>query len=410
MIISPTNGSVDMDSRNIQEGSIPTRSVFTASIISAGLSASLVGFAGSVALNLEAARAIGATPEQTSSWVMVLCLGIAATSLFLSLRHRMPIPTAWSTPGAALIASTSVGVDMNQAIAAFLLSAVLVLATAFIGPLGRLMERLPKPLAAAMLAGILIRFCLDLVGAAEADPVLVLPLVVVFFLALRFVPGMAVLIVIFVGGLVALMGGMIAPDCCQLALSTPVWIAPDFQVPVLIGLGLPLYVVTMTTQNLSGLAVLKADGYAPSPKSCLGATGLVSLLVAPFGGHGVCLAAITTSICSGPSCHADPARRWMAGCVVGACYLVFAAFADSAIALLAALPAALITMIVGTALFAPFQASIKAALRNGPSMDRAALATFIVAASGVSFLGIGSALWGLFAGLAIYAMSDPKSR
>jgi len=381
-----------------------------ASVVAAGVTASLVGFAGSVALNLEAARAVGANPVQAASWIMALCAGIAVTSLYLSLRHRMPIPTAWSTPGAALIAASSVEIGIAEAVGAFLAAAGLVVVTAFFRPLGRLMEKVPKPLAAAMLAGILLGFCIDVVAAAAILPALVLPLVAVYFVVLMLAPGLSVPAVLVLGAGVAAVAGLVDPACCDFALSAPVLIAPTFEVASLVGLALPLYIVTMASQNLAGLAVLKADGYEPSPPSCLASTGLASLALAPFGGQGVCLAAITTAICSGPSCHADPARRWGAGIVVGICYMLFALFAMPAITLLEALPKALIMTVVGLALLAPFMASLKTAIVPDPDAQRAALVTFVVAASGVTFLGISAALWGLAAGLSIVWLSGAFDR
>lgn len=372
------------------------------SVISAGLTASLVGFAGSVALNLEAARAVGASPAEAASWIMALCAGIAVTSLYLSLHHRMPIPTAWSTPGAALIAASSIEIGIGEAVGAFLLAAGLVVITAIVKPLGRLMEKLPKPLAAAMLAGILLGFCVDVVAAAQILPALVLPLVAIYFAALIVAPGLCVPAVLVLGAGAAALTGLVDPACCVFALSAPVLITPRFEISSLVGLALPLYIVTMASQNLAGLAVLKADGYEPSPSSCLASTGLASLALAPFGGQGICLAAITTAICSGPSCHADPARRWGAGIVVGICYVLFALFAMPAITLLEVLPKALIMTVVGLALLAPFMASLKTAIASGPCEQRAAIVTFVVAASGVTFFGISAALWGLLAGLLIY--------
>lgn len=371
------------------------------SVVSAGLTASLVGFAGSVALNLQAARAVGASPAQAASWIMALCVGIAVTSLYLSLRHRMPIPTAWSTPGAALIAASAIETGIGEAVGAFLLAAGLVVITAFVRPLGRLMEKLPKPLAAAMLAGILLGFCIDVVAAAAILPLLVLPLVAIYFVALVVAPGLSVPAVLVLGIGAAAMTGLVDPACCDFALSAPVLIAPRLEISSVVGLALPLYIVTMASQNLAGLAVLKADGYEPSPSSCLASTGLASLALAPFGGQGVCLAAITTAICSGPSCHADPARRWGAGIVVGICYILFALFAMPAITLLEALPKALIMTVVGLALLAPFMASLKTAIASDPGEQRAAIVTLVVAASGVTFFGISAALWGLVAGLLI---------
>ena len=372
------------------------------SVATAAVTAAIVGFGGSVALVLEAARAVGADAAETSSWIAALCLGIAGTSLYLSWRHRMPIITAWSTPGAAVIGTSAVGIGMNQAVGAFLLAAVLVVVTMAFRPLGRLLEKLPTTIAAAMLAGILIRFCLAVAGAAQGAPFFVLSLVAVFFLAGLWTASLAVPIVLLAGIATAVVTGQMAADCCQLAVTGLVPALPDFQVPVLVGVALPLYLVTMASQNLAGLAVLKADGYkAPAAASIL-PTGLASVALAPFGAHGVCLSAITAAICSGPSCHRDPARRWLAGPLYALCYVMFAALTETFVGLLLALPAALITTFTGLALFAPLKGALQVALA-GDDRD-AALLTFVIAASGVSLAGIGSALWALIAGLLLYGV------
>ena len=377
---------------------------FPFSVVSCALSAALVGFGGSVALILEAARAVGADSEQAASWVVALCLGIAATSLYLSWRHRMPIITAWSTPGAAVIASSAASngaIGLHDAVGAFLIAALLVTATGLVAPFARLMERIPTTLAAAMLAGILLRFCLEVVGAVAALPYLVVPLVAAFFVVQLWSASLAVPIVLGLGIGIAALGGLIDPACCAAKLSTVSVIWPSFQVSAVVGLALPLYIVTMASQNLAGLAVLKADGYGPSIRSCLGATGLASLAAAPFGGHGVCLAAITASICTGPACHPDRTRRWLTGPVYALGYLVLAAFAETLVELLIALPAALITTFVGLALFGPLVSSLKAALAGNPATTKAAAATFVVAASGLSIAGIGAPLWSLAVGLVV---------
>lgn len=375
-----------------------------ASIVSSAVSAALVGFAGSVAIILAAARAVGADAGQATSWVIALCVAIALTSLYLSLHHRMPIVTAWSTPGAALIASGAAGIGVNEAVGAFLVAALLVMATAMIRPLGRLMERIPKTLAAALLAGILLQFCLDVALAVPASPLLVLLLVVAFFVIQLWSQTLVVPIILVIGIAIAIASGLVDESCCSLTISVPRVVAPEFRMLSIIGLALPLYIVTMASQNLAGLAVLKADGYSPPAQSCFGSTGLASLLAALFGGHGVCLAAITASICTGPACHPDSSHRWRVGPVYALCYFLFAVFAETLVELLLALPAALITTFVGLALFGPLMGSMKAALAGSAIDTKAAVVTFVVAASGLSFAGVGSVPWSLAAGLLIVAL------
>ncbi len=380
------------------------------SVVSAAVTASLVGFGGSVALILEAARSIGATPAETVSWIASAYLGMGATTLYLSLRHRMPIITAWSTPGAALIASSAGGVGMSVAVGGFLFAAALLIATAAFRPLGRLIERIPSTVASAMLAGILIRFCLDVVGAGVASPGLVLALVGAFFVMQVWNAGLAVPVALALGIGLAGAGGLIDPSCCGLAISELTVIAPTFDPGAVIGLGVPLYLITMASQNLPGLAVLKADGYRPPAAAAMAPTGLASLLLAPFGAHSLCLSSITAAICTGPGCHPQPERRWLAGPVYALCCLLVAVFAEPFIDLMLALPAVLISTFAGLALFGPLKGSLKAALGGPPGEVDAAAVTFIVAASGVSLAGVGSALWALIAGLIVLALGRLRRR
>ncbi len=382
--------------------------VIPGSIISAAVTAAFVGFAGSVALILKAAEAVNANPAQTSSWITALCIGIALTSFYLTWRFRMPIITAWSTPGAALIASYSESINLEQAVGAFVLAALLIIITMAIKPLSDLMKRIPTTVAAAMLAGILIKFALDVIGAAQIAPIFVLTLVILFFIVQLWSLALAVPTILIVGIVMSIFTGQLAEDCCSVSLSTLTLVQPTFEVPVLIGLGVPLFFITMASQNLTGLAVLKADNYTFSPAGSIIPTGLVSLLFAPFAAHGVCLAAITASICSGESCHSDSNERWKVGPVYALMYVLFALFAQAFVEFLLALPAVLITTFAGLALFGPLKGSLKSALSGDAKQTEAAVVTFVVTVSGLTLFGIGSALWGLIAGIIILGLHRLK--
>lgn len=379
-----------------------------ASIVISAVVAALVGFGGTLAVIVAAAKAVGATPAQTSSWVAALCLAMAATSGFLSDRHRIPIITAWSTPGAALIASSS-GISIHQAVGAFLLAAVLILLTAAVKPIATAIERIPTSVAAAMLAGVLIRFVMAVFESAGSAPDLVLPLIGVFLAARLVSPSGAVLIVIAAGiGLTVLTGRLSEwPNVAGLSLMIPV--RPEFHLTTLIGLGLPLYLVTMASQNLPGFAVLRAAGYPVPARSILGATGLASLLTAPFGASTSNLAAITAAICTGPDVHPDPAKRWLTGPIYGGVYLVLALFGASLVTLFAALPPELIKTIAGLALAGALAGSLGAAMAEERGR-MAAVLTLAVTASGLSLFGIGSAFWGLLAGLIVVGLDRLKGR
>jgi benzoate membrane transport protein len=372
------------------------------SIVSSAIIAALVGFGSTIAIIIAAAQAVGANSAQTTSWVAAICLSMAATSGYLSVRYRMPVVTAWSTPGAALIAASS-GISIEAAVGAFLLVGALIVLAAAVKPFGRLIERIPTSIAAAMLAGILIRFVMGVFESAQGAPSLVLPLVAVFMVARLFNPALAVLAVLFVGLGLAFGRGLAQPVSVDLALSTLTLISPALEPAVLLGLGVPLFLVTMASQNLPGFAVLRAAGYTPPSRRILAVTGAASIVSAFFGAHTSNLAAISAAICTGPDTHPDPAKRWMVGPFYALCYLVFAAFSANLIALIAALPPELIKTVAGLALIGAFTGALASALADETKRFPATL-TLAVTASGLSLFGIGSAFWGLATGLLVMAL------
>lgn len=370
------------------------------SLVSAPLVAALVGFGSTIALVLAAAVAVGATPGQTASWVCAICLVKGLASSWLSLRARVPVIIAWSTPGAALIAATQ-GVTMAEAAGAFLLAAGLIVATGLVRPLGRLVGSIPDSIAAAMLAGVLLPFCLQLPGAAATLPMLVLPMVAMF-LGVRLVnPSAAVLAALATGLVLTFASGAAGlPD-----LSNP-WphlepVTPSFRVAVLFGLGVPLYLVTMASQNLPGFATMRAHGYEPPVGPALVATGAASGLGALFGAHTISMAAITAALCMGPDVHPDPGQRWKAGVIYGAIWIGLALIGPTVVAVLTALPPGLIGALVGLALLGPFTGAAGTAFAAADTRFAAAV-TLVVTASGVAVAGVGAAFWGLVAGLAVW--------
>ncbi|MFG1280962.1 benzoate/H(+) symporter BenE family transporter [Xanthobacter autotrophicus] len=372
------------------------------SVIVSAFVAALVGFGGTLALILAAAAEVGASPAEASSWVAAICLAIAATSAFLSMRYRMPIIAAWSTPGAALIAGFGSGIGMASATGAFLVAGLLMVLCAAIKPLGALVARIPVAVAAAMLAGVLVRFVMALAEHAAASPALVLPVIAVFFIVRRLSPNWAVPAALVAGGAAAILLGRVGPMPAP-ELSALVWTTPRFDPSVLVGLGVPLFLVTMASQNLPGFAVLRASGYVPPVRPILAVTGLASMVTAPFGAHATNLAAITAALCTGPETHPDPRQRWRAGPAYAGFYVLLAAAGASLVGVFAALPPALIATIAGLALLSPLTGALTAALHE----DRhrlAAVATFATTASGVTALGLGAPVWGLAAGLAIIGL------
>lgn len=366
-------------------------------MMSAALVAALVGYGSTVALVLAAARALGASPAETASWIFAICLAKATGTAFLSGWSRMPVVLAWSTPGAALIAASQ-GLTMAEGVGAFVLAAVLILLTGLLGPLGRLIAAIPGALASAMLAGVLLPFCLKLAPASTTTPLLILPMIAAFVLVRLWNPAFAVLAALAAG--LALAFGFSTPlPQGPFPLPAVTFILPQWSAAGLIGLGLPLYLVTMASQNLPGFAVLKGAGFDPPVRRALTVTGAISTFAALFGAHTINMAAITAAICLGEEVHPDRNQRWKVGLAYAGAWVGLGLFGSVILAALAALPTDLIAAIVGLALLTPLMGALGGAFAAVETRFPAAV-TLIVTASGVSAFGIGAAFWGLVAGLA----------
>jgi len=362
----------------------------------AGFIAVLVGFTSSVAIVFQAAQALGATPAQTTSWMWSLGLGMGATSIFLSWRYRQPVLTAWSTPGAALLAATH-GVSLPVATGAFIVSAALIVLAGVTGLFEHLMGKVPIAIAAALLAGVLTRFGLDAALAVRTDAVLVVVMALVFVCGRRWWPRYAVPVVLAAGIVTAGVGGRIALEGVAWAWARPVWVAPEFSVAAAISLGLPLFIVTMASQNLPGVAAQRAAGVTAPVSPAITTTGLATLLLAPFGTFGLNLAAITAAICMGPEAQADPRRRYVAPIAAGVFYIGVGLAGGAVVGLMAAFPRALVVTIAGLALVGTIAGALAAALAVERHRDAAAI-TFLVTLSGVAPAGIGAPFWGVVAG------------
>jgi len=361
----------------------------------AGLLSGLVGFASTFAVVLAGLTAVGASPAEAASGLMALCFAMGIVGILLSWRLRMPISVAWSTPGAALLAATGSTAGFPAAVGAFLFCGALIVAAGMWKPLGRAIGAIPPPLAAAMLAGVLFGLCLAPVRAVAAMPAAGLSIILVWVLVARFARLWAVPAAVVTA--VVAIAATAPPAAGTAAWQWPVLVMPGLDPAVLLGLGLPLFIVTMASQNLPGLAVLAANGYRPDPLPLLRSTGIGSMIAAPFGAHAVNLAAITAAMCAGPDAHPDPGRRWWAGVVAGLCYCGFGILSGPAASLAAAAPPVLVQAVAGLALLGALANSLQAALEAREARE-AALICFLVAASGVSAFGIGGAFWGLVAG------------
>lgn len=371
----------------------------------AGALAAFVGFASSFAVVVKGLLAVGATPEQAASGLAALSVAMGLGAVILSFRTRMPISVAWSTPGAALLATTgTVPGGFEAAVGAFLVTGALIVVAGLWRPLGKLVERIPPAIASAMLAGVLLGLCLAPVRAVAAMPLLALPVIVVWAVMARInrlyaVPA-AVAVTI---GLLVFTGGLAGQGEATI-LSQPLLVTPTLTLPALIGIALPLFIVTMASQNIPGLAVLNVNGYRPDAGPLFRVTGLLTMLAAPFGAHAVNLAAITAAMCASEEADPDPARRWWAAAVSGVLYIAFGLVAGAAIALISRSPPVLIEAVAGLALLGSFGGALSVALAD-PKSREAALVTFLVTASGLTFAGIGGAFWGLLAGGAMHALS-----
>ncbi len=379
------------------------------SAVVAGLVTVLVGFASAAAIVFQAAAAVGASAAQVGSWMLALGIGMGLTAIGLSLRYRTPVVTAWSTPGAALLTTGAAGLSIEEATGAFLLSAALVTLTGFSGWFERAMDRIPVPIASGMLAGVLLRFGLGVFTAMSSELALALGMFLTYLIARRLAPRYAVIAALLAGIVVALVEGLLHLDALQVGLARPIWVTPRFTAGSIIGIGLPLFVVTMASQNVPGVAVIRASGYTPPVSPLIGWTGLANLLVAPFGGFTVNLAAITAAICMGREAHEDPRRRYVAAVFSGLFYLIVGIFGATVVALFVAFPPELVTAIAGLALLATIGNGLALAVEQANQRE-AALVTFLVTASGVAVAGIGSAFWGLVAGVGTLAILHTTSR
>ena len=372
----------------------------------AGFVAVLVGFTSSVAIVFQAALAFNASPEMIASWMWALGLGMGLCSLLPSLWLRKPVMVAWSTPGAAVLATAGLagGFSMAEAVGAFMVSAALITLCGATGWFEKIMDRLPVGLASALLAGVLARFALSAFGAAQTATALVLLMLASYLLGKRFVPRYAVPITLLIAIIYVAMNHAFTPATVQWSFTKPIFTAPSFSLAAITSLALPLFVVTMASQNLPGVAAIRAAGYGTDagpngiPVSrIITLTGLATLVLAPFGAFALNLSAITAAICMGPQAHPDPAKRYTAAVSCGALYLLLGMFGAAIAGILTAFPKELVLAIAGLALLGTIGNALATALRDEPHRE-AALITFLVTLSGLTLAGIGSAFWGVVAG------------
>ncbi|MEQ8665379.1 MAG: benzoate/H(+) symporter BenE family transporter [Rhodospirillales bacterium] len=377
---------------------------FSGQALFAGLLAAIVGFASSFPVVIDGLRGVGASSAEAASGLMAVSIAMGLCGLYLSLRTRLPISVAWSTPGAAVLATApTMPGGFSDAVGAFIVSGALIVISGLWKPLGRWVAAIPAPLANAMLAGVLFPFCLAPVFAVAEVPFMALPILAVWMamMRLRRLFAMPVTVVAAVVVVVLVSGEGAGLDAA--AVTTPVIILPSFSLAAVVSIAVPLFIVTMASQNIPGVAVLNANGYQPDPAPLFRDTGMFSILAAPFGGHNVNLAAITASMCAGSDAHPQPGRRYWAAAMSGVFYVFFGVLAGLVVAVAGLAPPVIVTAVAGLALLGAFGISIRNAVED-PKDREAALVTFLAAASGVSFLGVGGTFWGLVAGWVVYVL------
>lgn len=378
----------------------------------AGFVAVLVGFTSSVAIVFQAAQSFGATPAQITSWIWALGLGMGLCSLVPSLLLRKPVMVAWSTPGAAVLATAGAAgsFSMGEAVGAFMVCSLLVILVGATRGLERVADRIPMEIASALLAGVLARFGIQAFAAAQTALPLVLLMVGAYLVARRMAARYAVVVTLMVGILWVLMTGQMAWSMEPVRLAMPVFVVPQWSVSAIVSLAIPLFVVTMASQNLPGMAVIRASGYELPVSRLITMTGWASLVLAPFGAFALNFSAITAAICMGPEAHEDRSKRYTAAASCGAIYIVIGLFGALVTGLLTSFPKELVVAIAGIALLSTIGNGLASALRDERHREPA-LITFLVTLSGITLMDIGSAFWGVVVGsLALFVQQYKQSR
>lgn len=381
--------------------------LFSLRHLAAGFVAILVGYTSSAAIVFQAAQAGGATPEQLASWMWALGLGLGVGGIALSLYFRAPIILAWSTPGAALLVTSLPGIPLPEAIGAFLLSSALILLCGLTGWFDKIVNWVPQSLACALLAGVLLRFGLAIFPAFEEQHGMVAGMLVVYVWGRLRKSTYTIPLTFLTGTAIAVYQGLMNDLPLTLELTSPVWTTPAFSLSTLIGVAVPLFIVTMASQNVPGIAVLRAHGYRTPASPVITATGVTGMLMAGFGGFAYNFAAITAALCMGDDVNRSPDKRYWAAVWAGFFYLLAGLFGATVAAWFSAFPASLVAAIAGIALLGTVATSLVTAFEK-PGEREAAIVTFIVTASSGSFLSLATPFWGLLAGLVIYALSRSR--
>nr|WP_017675550.1 benzoate/H(+) symporter BenE family transporter [Pseudomonas chengduensis] len=382
---------------------------FSLSALVAGFIATVISYAGPLVIIFQAAESAGMSHAVLSSWVWAISIGSAVLGIVLSLRYRVPIIIAWSAPGSALLVSLLPQISLNEAVGAYIVASLIIFLVGISGAFDRIISKLPAAIAAGMLAGILFSFGTGLFVSLQSRPFLVLAMFATYLLVKRLLPRYAVMAVLLVGCTIAFATGDLRQEALVIGLAVPVWISPEFTLSAALNIALPLVMVALTGQFVPGMAVLRGAGYQTPASPIIASSALGSLLLAPFACHGLNLAAITAAICTGREAHEDPSRRYVAGAVGGLAYLLLGLFGATLVSLFTAFPKELIAALAGLALFGAIAGSLAAAMAV-PDDREAALITFLVTASGMSFMGLSAAFWGLVFGIAAHLLLSARRK
>lgn len=374
----------------------------------AALVSVIVNYGGTFVIVFQAAKVANLSPELTASWVCSLSIGVGITGIWLSYKYKEPIITAWSTPGVAFLASALMFTSYNEAIGAYLISAIGFIILGISGMFDRLISYIPPGIASGLLAGILLQFGIAAFGGAKVDPTLVIVLFVTYIILKRLVSRFAVVGILIVGLLYLVVLKKVNFQGIELSFATPILTVPEFTLTSLLGVALPLFIITLTGQYIPGMLILRADGFKTSANPIVTITGLGSLLMAPFGSHALNIAAITSAICTGPDAHEDKSKRYLAGIICGVLYIMVGIFGVTLVTLFFILPPTFIATLAGLALLGTIGSSLSGALED-PKNRETALITFLATAANVTLLGIGGAFWGLVAGMLAHVIMNFRS-
>ena len=373
----------------------------TMSTLTAGFVSLLVGFSSSAVIVYQAAIKAGSTDTMAASWLGILCVSMGLLSFILSLTSKKPVMFAWSTAGGALLFTTAQGFSLAELSGAFLASATLIFLSGITGFFERIMNKIPIGLASGMLAGVLIHFSLDVFVSLEKEPLIVSLMILTYIVGRIKLPKMNIVLVLLVGVLVSIFKGKFTFSNVHFSIIKPEFIYPEFSVACFIAVAIPLYVVTMASQNLTGIAVMRSCGYRPPISKLISWSGMVNILIAPFGGYSINLSALTAAICMGTDSHPDPDKRYTAAMISGVLYIIVGLWAGAVIGLFERMPKELIMTLAGLALISTVTQGLFQALKfdlENKSLSLSGQMTFFVTASGVTLLGISSSFWGLLAG------------